>query len=85
MSDIKKVKVVYNRCFIDESGGDFKMFWKIMKKILFGEKRVIFFNISVNGFVMFDEWCIVNVFNKFFVSVVICLMSVLNFFGVFNL
>ena len=56
-----------------------------MKKILPGEKRATFPNISVNGSVTSDKRCIANAFNKFFASAATRLMSVLNFSGVPNL
>ena len=54
-NDIKKAKAVYNRRLIDF---DPKTFWKTMKKIMPREKRATSLNISVNGSVTSDKWCI---------------------------
>lgn len=55
INEIRLVKVFYNKWFIEESGGDFKLFWRMMKKFLFGEKKVMFLNIKINGFDFLDK------------------------------
>ena len=39
-NEIRSAKASYNKLLIEESGGDLKLFWRTMKKILLGEKKV---------------------------------------------
>ena len=74
-NEIRSAKASYNKRLIEESGGDHRSFWRTMKKILPGEKKVTSPNIKVNGVVSSDKQCIANAFNKFFASAASKLMA----------
>ena len=84
-NDIKKAKAAYNRRLIDEIDFDPKTFWKTMKKIMPREKRATSPNISVNGSVTSDKWCIANAFNKFFVWAQLCRLKAGKAVGLDNI
>ena len=74
-NEIRSARASYNKRLIEKSGGDHRSFWKRMKKILPGEKKVTSPNIKINDVVSSDKQCIANAFNKFFASAASKLMA----------
>ena len=50
-NEIRSARASYNKRLIEESSGDHRSFWKTIKKILPGERKVTSPNIKINDVV----------------------------------
>ena len=78
---IRDSKSKYNRRMLEENNNDPKGFWKMIKRILPGEKKSVASSIKVNGKIITENKTIAENFNDYFVGTVkrlVCLMDAVH-------